>query len=188
MVEEGDNLTQLLREWSQGNEGASERLFEHVYPRLKEIARAQLSGERDNHTLQPTALVNEAYLKLLKGSSGDWEDRIHFFAIASRAIRQILVDYGRKRQALRRGGGARPVTLQPEIQGSDPGLVDLLALDDALDRLESLNERHARIVELRYFGGLTIDEAAEVLGQSEATINRQWRAARAWLHQTLQHA
>ena len=185
MAGSDDNeLTGLLREWSTGDERAADALFALVYQHLKGLARAQLASERPGHTLQPTALVNEAYLKLMRGTPIAWEDRVHFYAVASRVIRQILVDYGRRRRAQRRGGG-HDVTLDTNvgIDATDP--VDLLALDAALNRLAEINPGQAQIVELRYFGGLTIDEVATATHQSEATVNRQWRAARAWLFKRL---
>ncbi|MEM9300509.1 MAG: ECF-type sigma factor [Pseudomonadota bacterium] len=184
-MEQGqDSLTGWLRAWSAGDAEAGARLFESVYAELRVVAARQLAKERPGHTYQPTALVNEAFLKLLRGTPVDWQDRVHFFAVSSRIIRQILVDHGRRRNAQRRGGG-NEITLQPELHGETNDAVELLAIDTALDRLESLNERQARIVELRYFGGLTIEEVAVATEQSEATVSRQWRAARAWLYRQL---
>lgn len=182
-----DNLTGLLLDWSSGDEGAAERIFEQLYPELKGVAQKQLSGERAGHTVQPTALVHEAFLKFQRGSPIDWQNRAHFFAIASRIIRQILVDYGRARNAQRRGGADNvAVTLDENIHGKLDGSIDLLELDSALTRLAVLNERQAEIVALRYFGGLTIEEVATTTGLSESTVNRQWRAARAWLYRALE--
>lgn len=179
-----DNLTGILHEWSAGDPQAGDRVFERLYPELKGVARKHLSSERAGHTIQPTALVNEAYLKLKAGSQVEWKDRAHFFAIAARIIRQILVDYGRRRNAKRRGGGLN-ITLNEEMHGEQEDALELLALDEALNRLEALNARQAEIVALRYFGGMTIEEVAVVTEQSEATVGRQWRAARAWLYQAL---
>lgn len=185
MEDHQNELTNLLRGWSSGDARAADQLFERVYQQLKGVAQNQLARERAGHTFQPTALVHEAYLKLLHGASIDWQDRVHFFAVAARVIRQILVDYGRSRNSQRRGG-RQAVTLQTEVHGEKSDALDLLALDDALTRLSRLNQTQARIVELRYFGGLTISEAAAATGQSEATVNRQWRAARAWLFRNLE--
>lgn len=186
-MEQDDNLTGILQEWTAGDPQAADRIFERLYPQLKGVARKHLSSERAGHTIQPTALVNEAYLKLKGGANVDWQDRAHFFAIASRIIRQILIDYGRRRNAKRRGAGLA-VTLNESIHGETDDALELLALDDALNRLEDLDARQANVVALRYFGGLTIAEVASVTGQSEATIGRQWRAARAWLYRNLDAA
>ena len=152
-----------------------------AYDQLKVIARAQMAGERAGHTLQPTALVHEAYLKLAGGVSIDWQDRAHFFAVSARVIRQVLVDNARRRNAAcRDADGAPPVTVSVTED-----VVDLHALDQALNRLEALDATQARVVELRYFAGLTIAETAHVLSLSTATIERAWRAARAWLYTQL---
>jgi RNA polymerase sigma factor (TIGR02999 family) len=185
---EGD-LTALLRQWSGGDAVAGERLVGEVYQQLKQIARRQLERERDGHTLQPTALVHEAYLKLSGGRAIDWHDRAHFFAVSARVIRQILVDSGRALRAQRRGGAARALTLDTGLVADDVGgerSVDILALDQALDALARLQPKQAQIVELRYFGGLTIEEAAVAIGVSVPTVDRLWRAARAWLHVELE--
>ncbi|MEZ5437684.1 MAG: sigma-70 family RNA polymerase sigma factor [Lysobacteraceae bacterium] len=183
-MQSGDNqLTTLLHRWSDGDAEAGERLAAEVYQQLKQMARSQLNREREGHTLQPTALVHEAYLKLVGGKPIDWQDRAHFFAVSSRVIRQILVDSGRARSAQRRDGGER-VMLSTGIVADDeraPGDVDILALDQALEALAAVRPEQARVVELRYFGGLSVEEVAEVTGQSTATIGRHWRAARAWL-------
>ncbi len=187
MQQSDDNLTMLLRDWSQGDGDAAGRIFERLYPQLKSVAQRQLAQERAGHTIQPTALVHEAYLKFQRGAPVEWQDRAHFFAIASRIIRQILVDYGRSRNAQRRGGGLA-VTLNENVHGSVEETLELLALDEALTRLSNIDECQADIVTLRYFGGLTIDETAIALEVSEATVNRKWRAARAWLYQVMEEA
>lgn len=179
------DVTELLRQWSGGDKVAGDRLARAVYQQLKQMARAQMAGERNNHTLQPTALVHEAYLKLADGRQIAWQDRAHFFAVAAQAIRQILVDSGRRHRAEKRGAG-RNVTLQTDVSGEDGrAVVDLLALDAALEKLAKLQPDQARIVELRYFAGLTIAETAVVMNLSTATANRYWRTARAWLHNRL---
>ena len=182
-----NDLTVLLRRWSDGDAEAGERLAAEVYQQLKRIARSQLSRERAGHTLQPTALVHEAYLKLIGGKSMDWQDRTHFFAVSARVIRQILVDSGRARSAQRRDGGER-VMLDTGLIGADPGQpheIDILALDAALEELATIRPELARVVELRYFAGLSIEETAEATSQSTATVGRHWRTARAWLYTRL---
>lgn len=173
-------LTRILRQWADGDLASENQLFDRLYDSLRGLARARLAGERAAHTLQPTALVHEAWIKLSQGASMDWQDRVHFFAVAARVMRQILVDAGRRRQAQKRDDRLLATV---GAQGSD-GVrdVDLLDLDAALARLEQLQPDQARIVELRYFGGLTIDEVASLTGVSVATVNRGWRAARAWLY------
>lgn len=184
VLKQDENLTGILRQWAAGDPQAADRIFEQLYPELKGLARKQLSAERAGHTIQPTALVNEAYLKLSRGANVEWQDRAHFMAIAARAIRQILIDYGRRRNAARRSGGMA-VTLNEALHGELPDALELIALDDALNRLEAINARQAEIVALRYFGGMSIEEIAVVTGQSESTVGRQWRAARAWLYRAL---
>lgn len=183
-MEQDGNLTGILQDWSAGDPQAADRIFERVYPELKGVARRHLSSERAGHTIQPTALVNEAFLKLKAGSQIEWQDRAHFFAIAARIIRQILVDYGRRRNAKRRGGGLA-ITLNEELHGAQEDALELLALDEALNRLEALNPRQAEVVAMRYFGGMTVQEVATVTQRSEATVGRDWRAARAWLYRAL---
>jgi len=173
-------LTQVLRRWSDGDEQAREELIERVYGELKAIARARLGMERADHTLQPTALVHEAWLKMIRGEPVDWQDRAHFIAVSARVMRQVLVDSGRAKRAAKRNDQA-PSTLFVPTVGSEDQRIDILDLDDALQRLEKLDARQARLVELRYFGGLTIPEAASVMDFSVPTANRAWRAARTWL-------
>jgi RNA polymerase sigma factor (TIGR02999 family) len=174
-------FTALLQQWSAGDAGARDALMARAYEELKQIARAQMVGERAGHTLQPTALVHEVYLKLARGASIDWRDRTHFFAVSARVIRQILVDSARRRQAARRDAGAGPALTVSVTEDC----VDLHALDRALNQLEALDASQARVVELRYFAGLTIAETAHVMGLSTATVERAWRAARAWLYSQL---
>jgi len=174
-------FTALLQQWSAGDHAARDALMASAYEQLKVIARAQMAGERAGHTLQPTALVHEAFLKLAAGASIDWQDRTHFFAVSARVIRQVLVDNARRRNAARRdGSAAAPLTLTVTDD-----IVDLHQLDQALTRLEALDANQARVVELRYFAGLTIAETAFAIGQSTATVERAWRVARAWLYTQL---
>src|ERR1017187_7247283 len=175
-------ITILLRELSGGNKSAADRLIPLVYPDLKRLAQRYMRRERADHTLQPTALVNEAYLRLIGGSEVDWKDRAHFFGVAAQLMRRILVDHVRERQAAKRGGpGQHKISLDGTLcyRYEDPD--ELLAVDQALDRLSAFDPRQARIVELRFFVGLSIEEAAEVLGFSSRTIKREWDIARAWL-------
>jgi len=174
------DLTGILHRWAGGDEGAREELIERVYTQLKQLARHRLTGERAGHTLQPTALVHEAWLKIAEGERTDWRDRVHFIAVAARVMRQILVDASRRRNADKRDAGDL-ATVQLRADAEAPETVELIDLDVALDELEILDAGWARVVELRYFGGLTIEETAAVLGLSVATVNRDWRAARAWL-------
>lgn len=175
------DLTGILHRWAGGEDAAREELIDRVYAQLNQLARHRLSGERAGHTLQPTALVHEAWLKIVQGEPVDWRDRIHFIAVAARVMRQILVDAGRRRNAVKRDAkGLTTVQLQAEAES--PQTVEILDLDEALFALEQLDSGQARVVELRYFGGLTIEETAAVLDWSVATVNRDWRAARAWLY------
>jgi len=177
-------VTALLRDWSGGDQRALERLIPLVYRELRKLAASYLRGERSDHTLQPTALVHEAYLRLVDQRGVDWRNRAHFFGIAARMMRRVLVDHARRRLAAKRDGAAYRISgsgdpIEPE---RDP---DVLALDLALDGLEALDPRQARIVELRFFGGLTVEETAEVTGISTATVKREWQTARAWLAREL---
>lgn len=178
------DVTRLLQGWRAGDREAAERLMERVYDELRRLARRRLSGERAGHTLQPTALVHEAYMKLA-GQRVDWRSRAHFFALAATAMRRILVSHARKRRAAKRGGGALTLTLDEGLAGGGERDLDLLALDRALAGLAALDPRQARIVELRYFAGLTIEETAEAVGVSPATVKLDWQMARAWLHREL---
>jgi RNA polymerase sigma factor (TIGR02999 family) len=175
------DLTSHLHRWADGDQRARGLVIERAYDQLKQLARHRLSGERAGHTLQPTALVHEAWLKMTHGEPVDWRDRIHFIAVAARVMRQILVDAGRRRHAVKRD--ARDLTtVQLQAEAEAPQTVEILDLDKALMDLERLDSGQAKVVELRYFGGLTIEETAAVLGLSVATVNRDWRAARAWLY------
>lgn len=179
------SVTQMLAEWRNGNQDAGQQLFEATYQELRRLAAWHLRQERPDHTLQPTALVNELYLKLFAAEPVDWQDRAHFFAVAAQQMRRLLIDYARARHADKREGDRNRVSLT-EIEGlAAPQDEDLLALDQALSRLETLEPRAARVVELRFFGGLTEKEAAEVLSVSVATLKREWTFARAWLTKEL---
>jgi len=174
----------LFRLWRSGDEEALHRLLPLVYEELHRIARGHLRRERPDHTLQTTALINEAYLRLMDQGASQVADRSHFVGLTSHLMRQILVDHARTRLARKRDGGQR-ITLAEDVAFTEPGEVDVLAVDDALTRLAALDAQQARVVELRYFGGLSVHETAEVLGISEATVKRDWTIARAWLHREI---
>ena len=178
--DEPSEITQLLNAWGGGDQQALDELMPIVYQELRKLAGAYLRGERDEHTLQPTALVNEAYLRLVDQRNVQWQSRSHFFGIAAQLMRRILVDHARKRQSEKRGGGEVPLPFD-EARGVPTRDRDLVALDDALDDFAKLDPRAAKIVELRQFGGLNIDETAEVLDVSAATVKREWTTAKAWL-------
>ena len=178
-------VTQLLREWSEGREEARDRLLGLVYDPLRAIAERHLHGERAGHTLQPTALVHELYLRLVNQRRVDWTDRTHFFAVAAKVMRRILVDHARRRKSEKRGGALTPVTIGAASDVAVEESVDVLALDEALEGLEKVYPQQARVVELRFYGGLTIDETAEAMSVSPATISREWTMARAWLRRAL---
>jgi len=178
-------VTQLLKQWKQGHDEVGEELMPAVMNELKAIARQYLSKERSDHTLQSTALVSEAYLRLIDQKNVDWQNRAHFFAIASTMMRRILVDHSRARLREKRGDGAIKVSLEPNMAvglGTD---LDLIVLDDALRELAGLDPRQVRVVEMRFFAGLTVEETANAMEISERTVKREWRMARAWLYQKL---
>jgi RNA polymerase sigma factor (TIGR02999 family) len=179
------DVTALLGQWGNRQHHVEDLLFPLVYNELRKIARAHLRRERSDHTLQPTALVNEAYLRLVDQERVEWHGRAHFFGIASQMMRRILVDHARKKNAARRGAGAHKVTLDEAFLAGARDSVDLVALDDALARLAAIDPDQERMVELRFFGGLTIEETAEVMGTSPATVKREWTTARAWLYREL---
>jgi RNA polymerase sigma-70 factor (ECF subfamily) len=179
-----NNITQLLLDWRNGDQAALEHLMPIVYDELRRLARHYMVSERPGHTLQSTALIHEAYLQLVDRHV-PWEGRAHFFGIAARLMRQILIQHARARFAQKRGGDHIQVTLD-DVDVAHERASDLVELDDALKRLAALDPRQAQIVELKYFGGLTIDETAEVLEISHATVEREWSLARAWLRQELQ--
>lgn len=178
-------ITRLLSEISDGNREVVNQLMPLIYDGLQQIAHRQLYGERPGHTLNTTALVHEAYLKLVNQKNVNWQNRAHFFAIASQAMRRILINYANQRNAQKRGGGAMVATFDEAAFGAEWRSERLLDLDEALTRLSSLNERQANVVEYRFFGGLTHEEIAETLGVSVPTVRLDWRLARAWLSKEL---
>lgn len=179
------NVTALLGDWSRGDATALDQLLPLVYAELRRIAARQIRSERANHTLQPTALVHEVYLRLVDQRQVDWQNRAHFLGVTARIMRRILVDHARRHGAHKRGAGVQCVSIDDakELVASEE--LPLLALDDALERLEKLDSDLSRIVELRAFGGMTIEEAAHVLKVSPSTAKRDWRTAKAWLHREL---
>lgn len=179
------NVTQLLVSWSMGNQAALEELMPLVYGELRRLASAYLRRERPDHTLQSTALVHEAFLKLVNQRDVEWRNRAHFYGIAAQMIRRILVDYARSHHAEKRGSGAVKLALDEALAVPQKTDLDLLGLNDALERLALMDPRQNRIVELRFFAGLSIDETAEVMQLSPATIKREWNSARAWLFREL---
>lgn len=179
------DITDLLNRWSGGDAEALPRLLDRVYPELRKIAASRLRGERRNHTLDPTGLVHEAYLRLAHQEGTNWHDRTHFYAVAARVVRAVLVDHARARRRIKRGAGAAAVELA-EWHASVPAPpVDLLDLDDALAELETIDAERARIVELRHFAGLSIEETAAALGISDSTVKRGWLAAKTWIRRRL---
>jgi RNA polymerase sigma factor (TIGR02999 family) len=182
---EPKDVTTLLLEWGGGKRQALDELMPLVYDQLRQLAARQLRRERPNHTLHSTALAHEAYLKLIDQRRVQWRDREHFFAVAAQVIRRILVTYARSRNASKRGGGNTLLAFDESIALADRKDIDLIRLDDALESLSRLDPQQARIIELRFFGGLSIEGTAEVLKTSTSTINREWSLARAWLHREL---
>ncbi|MEL6363932.1 MAG: ECF-type sigma factor [Pseudomonadota bacterium] len=179
------DVTQLLSRIRAGDAAAAENLLPIVYEEMRQLARARMARERAGHTLQATALVHEAFLRLTGGEEVGWDGRAHFFAAAAEAMRRVLVDHARRRAREKRGGGAVQVTLDEQAASVDAGDVDVLALSEALDGLEALDAGMAAVVKLRYFAGLSVEETAAALGASPRTVNRQWTAARAWLRRAL---
>ena len=183
-TEPGSDVTGLLVAWKSGNEEAFHALMPLVYSELRRIAASHLRRERPDHTLQPTALIHEAYLRMVDGQTPQWEDRVHFFGIASRLMRNILVDAARKNRAEKRGAGAK-VQIENLVAVAPEREVDLLRLDDALQELARLDQRKCQAIELKYFGGLSRDEIAKALGASPATVGRDLRLGEAWLRREL---
>jgi RNA polymerase sigma factor (TIGR02999 family) len=179
-----EQVTDLLRAWSGGNPQAADKLMPLVYDELRELAARQLRGERRDHTLRPTALVHEAFLRLV-GQRVEVQSRVHFFALAAQVMRRVLVDHARARGAGKRGGGRERVTLEEDAAVEGPREIDLIALDGALRELNVIDPAKVRLVELRFFGGLSVDESAGILGVSPSTAAREWRLARAWLYRHL---
>jgi len=185
-LENSPEITRMLQEWSGGKQEALDALLPHVYAELRRQASRYLRGERAGHTLQTTALIHEAYLKLIDQRTVNWQNRAHFFGIAAQAMRRILVDYARGRHREKRGGIGEDLPIEAAaLVVSEERSIDLVALDEALTRLAEFDERQARIVELRYFSGLSVEETAEVLRLSPATVKNDWRTAKAWLYQEI---
>ena len=178
------NVTQLLLEWQAGDHAALDKLLPAVQPELRRIARRHMAGERRGHVLQPTALVNEAYLRLASKDI-QWQGRAHFFAVAAQVMRHVLVDMARERARVKRGGGAFRISLSDAENLAKPRQADVVALDDALNALEKFDRRKSQVIELKFFGGLSLQETADVLHVSVGTVRRDWSLARAWLYREL---
>lgn len=182
----GDNVTMLLARLRDGDQDAANRLIPLVYAELRRIAGAYMQRERPGQTLQATALVHEAYMRLVDGQQGPWQNRAHFFAIAAHTMRQVLVDYARRRHAGKRGGSSpRKVAIDVDLLIAPDRLGDIIAIDEAVERLAAIDPRQSRLIELRFFVGLNVEEAAEVMGISPITVKREWRSAKAWLRREL---
>ncbi|HEX7149852.1 MAG TPA: sigma-70 family RNA polymerase sigma factor [Thermoanaerobaculia bacterium] len=179
------DITRLLADWASGRRDALDRLTPLVYAELRRIAQRQMQRERPGHTLQPTALVNEAFVRLSGGDAATWQDRAHFFAVCAQVMRRILIDHARSHARDKRGGGAVHLPLDAAATVIQQEAVDLVALGDALQALEAVDPRKVRIVELRYFAGLGIEETADVIGVSPMTVRREWTRAKAWLYREL---
>lgn len=179
------DVTELLVDWSKGDQGALNELAPLVYDELHRLARRYLRRERANHTLQTTALVHEAYLRLVKEKNANWQNRVQFFGVASQLMRHILVDYARSHNAAKRGGDYIRLSFDEAMIVSEEKIEDLMAVDEALNSLAAIDLNQSRVVELRVFGGLTVEETAEVLGVSPRTVKREWSMAKAWLHRQL---
>ena len=180
-----EHVTDLLRAWSGGNPKAAEQLIPLVYDELRGLAAQKLRGEREGHTLRPTALVHEAFLRLVDQRDVAWQNRVQFFALAAQAMRRVLVDHARAHNAGKRAGGWQRVTLEETVAVEEPRQLDAIALDAALEELSAIDAAKVRLVELRFFGGLSVDESAEVMGVSPSTAAREWRLAKAWLFRRL---
>jgi RNA polymerase sigma-70 factor, ECF subfamily len=179
-------VTRLLQDWSGGDAGAAERLMPLVYEELRRLARSYLRRERSDHTLQPTALVNEAYLKLVDQSRVSWQDRHHFFGIAAQMMRRVLVDHARSHAAEKRGGALGKVSLEDANVPTGERAAELVELDDALQRLAEVFPRKGRVVELRFFGGFSVEETAAILDISDKTVMREWESAKLWLYRRME--
>ena len=187
MITPGENeVSQLLINWRDGDKAAFDRLVGLVHQELRRIARRYMRRERAGHTLESAALVNEAYLRLVEASGIDWQNRAHFFAVAAQLMRRILVDHARSRNYAKRGGTQQKLALSEADRFANKPDIDLVALDDALKALATISEQQSRLVELRFFGGLTIEETAEVLGVSHTTVEKDWALSRAWLRREMQ--
>jgi RNA polymerase sigma factor (TIGR02999 family) len=185
-MNEATDVTALLLAWSAGDAGARSRLIDAVYEELRRVARGHLRRERPDHSLAPTALVHEAYMKLVDQRRVQWQNRAHFFAIAAQVMRRVLVDHARSRAAAKRGGGGSVMSLHEDDARTPPLDVDILALDRALEKLALVDPRQSRLVELRFFAGLTVDETAAAIDVAPITVKRDWALARAWLFRELQ--
>ncbi len=185
MEDQQSAVTQLLVDWRNGDHGALNSLMPLVHDELRKLARGYMRRERADHTLQTTALVNEAYLRLGKGEVANWQNRTHFFAVAAQVMRHVLIDHARSYRYEKRGGGAQRVDIDDLHGITEERASELMDLDEALSSLASVDQRKSRIIELRFFGGLNIDEVAEILELSPTTVQREWRAARAWLQRFL---
>jgi RNA polymerase sigma factor (TIGR02999 family) len=178
-------ITRLLQAWTEGEQSALDRLIPLVYQELHRLAHRYMVGERSGHTLQTTALLNEAYLRLVDSPKPSWQSRTHFFAVSAQVMRRILVDWARSRQALKRGGQEQPIELEEALVVADAPGKDLVGLDDALKALAALDPRKSEVVELRFFGGLSVEETAEVLKVSPETVMRDWKFSKSWLRREL---
>ena len=179
-------VTLLLTELREGNQEAANRLMPLIYSELRRMAGSFMQRERPGHTLQATALVNEVYMRLAGGATVPWQNRAHFFGIAAHAMREVLLDYARRHIAGKRGGkDAQKVDIDVELRGVSPKIENVIVIDEALQRLERIDPRQSRLIELRFFAGLSVEETAEVMGVSPVTIKREWRSAKAWLHREL---
>jgi RNA polymerase sigma-70 factor (ECF subfamily) len=185
MIPGSQDVSQLLADWSNGDQAALDKLLPLVNTELRQLARRYMRRENPGHTLQTSALLNEAYLRLIDQKTVRWQNRAHFFGIAAQLMRRILIDHARSHHYAKRGGGALRVSLDEAAAVTEAQAAELLAVDEALEKLTAMDARKGRIVELRFFGGLSLEETAEVLGISSPTVQREWRAAKAWLHRIL---
>jgi RNA polymerase sigma-70 factor (ECF subfamily) len=184
-MQPSEQITRLLQSWHEGNQAALDQLVPMVYGELHRLAHHYMSGERSSHTLQTTALVNEAYVRLVDSAHANWENRSHFFGVCAQVMRRILVDWARSRKALKRGGDASSLDLNEALAAVNQPATDLVAVDDALQALSAVDPRKARVIELRFFGGLSVIETAGVLKVSEETVHRDWKLAKSWLRREL---
>jgi RNA polymerase sigma-70 factor, ECF subfamily len=185
MQSPSEQITQLLQSWNQGDQAAIDKLVPLVYDELHRLARRYMADERPGHSLQTTALVNEAYLRLVDSARANWEGRTHFFGVCAQVMRRILVDWARSRQALKRGGDVRTLDFQEALAAAKQPGTDLVAIDDALKALAAIDPRKGQVVELRFFGGLSVKETAEFLKVSPETVQRDWKLAKSWLRREL---
>lgn len=182
------SVSLLLEQWNNGDREALDKLMPLIYDELRKMARRYMSKQNPGHTLQTTALIHEAYLRMVKQKEKHFENRAHFFGVAAQAMRHILVDYARTRRTAKRGGAARPISLEEAALVTEERAAELVAFDEALQELERLSQRQGRVVELRYFGGLSVEETATVLDVSSDTVMRDWNMAKTWLHRALSSA